>query len=105
MHLDVHATGTALTNNPFALEMRFCGTRQIAVMSSTQEFPGSNLLDSSQLLFQEREWPGSVNVKGVGGRGIMTAIPPGWYPDPGRRDTRRYWDGQAWTSWVNTKAR
>lgn len=25
------------------------------------------------------------------------AAPPGWYPDPKMVDTKRYWDGQAWT--------
>ncbi len=40
----------------------------------------------------------------VGGRGIVAGIPPGWYPDPQQRDAQRYWDGQAWTSWVNAKA-
>jgi len=40
----------------------------------------------------------------VGGRGIVAVMPPGWYPDPQQRDTQRYWDGQAWTSWVNANA-
>lgn len=22
---------------------------------------------------------------------------PGWYPDPGRQDAQRYWDGGTWT--------
>lgn len=27
----------------------------------------------------------------------MTEFAPGWYPEPGRRDVVRYWDGQRWT--------
>ena len=34
----------------------------------------------------------------------MAVVPPGWYPDPQQRDAQRYWDGQAWTSWVNANA-
>jgi len=60
---------------------------------------------SLEFLFRMCRVDVGVNVKwNVGGRGIVAAIPPGWYPDPQQRDAQRYWDGQAWTSWVNTNA-
>ncbi len=31
----------------------------------------------------------------------MTAVPPGWYPDPqGSPGSQRYWNGTAWTEYV-----
>jgi hypothetical protein len=26
---------------------------------------------------------------------------PGWYPDPARQAALRWWDGKAWTGWLN----
>jgi hypothetical protein len=28
------------------------------------------------------------------------SAPAGWYPDPTMADTRRYWDGKAWTDHI-----
>lgn len=30
--------------------------------------------------------------------GEQQSAAPGWYPDPTRRHSHRYWDGTAWTS-------
>ncbi len=31
----------------------------------------------------------------------MTLPPPGWHADPSEPSRLRYWDGQAWTTWVS----
>lgn len=33
----------------------------------------------------------------------MTNVQPGWYPDPNKADTVRWWDGAAWTAHVAEK--
>ena len=30
----------------------------------------------------------------------MGTVTPGWFSDPAREGTQRYWDGDAWTGWV-----
>src|SRR5690606_20480987 len=39
---------------------------------------------------------GAFMVDGAPGTGPV----PGWYPDPVRRASLRYWSGTAWTAWV-----
>jgi membrane protease YdiL (CAAX protease family) len=31
----------------------------------------------------------------------VTLPPAGWHPDPGQPSRLRYWDGEAWTTWVS----
>jgi membrane protease YdiL (CAAX protease family) len=31
----------------------------------------------------------------------VTLPPPGWHPDPSQPRRLRYWDGQAWTTWIS----
>lgn len=33
----------------------------------------------------------------------MANVQPGWYPDPNKADTVRWWDGTAWTAHVAEK--
>ena len=32
---------------------------------------------------------------------VTTSTPPGWYPDPWRQATWRWWDGVAWTAFID----
>jgi hypothetical protein len=42
-----------------------------------------------------------ATIPAASGPAVLTT-PAGWYSDPWRRSSLRYWDGGAWTSYVNT---